>query len=654
METLFLKVLNMSLTASYVIIAVLLIRLLLKRAPKKYSYLLWAIVLFRLVCPVSISSELSLFNAPPFDMTAAQKSGEAALSYVPADIGYMEKPGMTVGIPTVNVMISDTLPQADTTASVNPLQIWIQIGTVLWCIGVLALLVYSLVTYFRLKRRMATAVRLDKHIFESDSIRSPFILGFIKPRIYIPFGLQEQERVYILKHEAYHLKRKDHLIKPLAFVVLAFHWFNPLAWLAFILMAKDMEMSCDEKVLSETGSGIAKDYCTSLLAFAANRRLPSASPLAFGETGIRERVKNILRFKTPNKRVIIFSAAACIIAVAVCATNPIVNGALQETGEPYGSYRFEEQVYMNLLSSFVAADGFKEYYTFTENSLIITDGAGNQQKMKAIYERKALDVQKFNESFMPSINVPNILGYKERYEYVLTDSAVDPEYRLFLLDDEVWLAKTHKDNVNTLKSEYIWSIYKISKLDEEIVESESIVGTQNGVDAFLALQKDFNSGYDTDKCYNITPQSISDNSEYSIFKYDKSAASFLLYKGVVYRLGEWFGGFGVTTMALADMDNDGDSELYFTYSWGSGLHRSHAGYFNPSTKEIVTLPYTNMNKDMTLVDHGDGSLSLYGADISNLIDFAHFNRKKTDFISDIVYEKGQILLSKARSSDHGD
>lgn len=647
METLFLKILNMSLTASYVIIALLLIRLLLKRAPKKYSYLLWAIVLFRLVCPVSISSELSLFNAPPFDMTAAQKSGEAALSYVPADIGYMEKPGMTVGIPTVNVMISDTLPPADPTTSVNPLQIWIQIGTVLWCLGVLALLVYSLVTYFRLKRRMATAVLLDKHIFESDNIRSPFILGFIKPRIYIPFGLQEQERVYILKHEAYHLKRKDHLIKPLAFVVLAFHWFNPLVWLAFILMAKDMEMSCDEKVLSETGSGIAKDYCTSLLSFAANRRLPSASPLAFGETGIRERVKNILRFKTPKKRVIVFSAAACIIAVAVCATNPIVNGALQETGEPYGSYRFEEQVYMNLLSSFVAVDGFKEYYTFTENSLIITDGAGNQQKMKAVYERKALDVQKFNESFMPSINVPNILGYKERYEYVLTDSAADPEYRLFLLDDEVWLAKTHKDNVNTLKSEYIWSIYKISKLDEEIVESESIVGTQDGVDAFLALQKDFNSGYDTDKCYNITPQFISENSEYSIFKYDKSAASFLLYKGVVYPLGEWFGGFGVTSMALADIDNDGDSELYFTYSWGSGLHRSHAAYFSPSAKEIVTLPYTNINKDMTLVDHGDGSLSLYGADISNLMDFAHFDRKKTDFISDIVYEKGQILLSAA-------
>ncbi|OBZ11118.1 M56 family metallopeptidase [Bacillus sp. FJAT-26390] len=646
METLFLKILNMTLTATYVIVAVLLVRLLLKRAPKKYSYLLWAIVLFRLVCPVSISSELSLFNAPPFDMTAAQKSGKAALSYVPADIGYMEKPGMTVGIPTMNVMISDSLPPATPAASANPLQIWIQIGTVLWCSGTAALLIYGVVSYFRLKRRMVTAVRLDNHIFESDNIRSPFILGFIKPRIYIPFGLREQERVYILKHEAYHLKRKDHLIKPLAFVVLAFHWFNPLAWLAFALMAKDMEMSCDEKVLSEADSDIAKEYCTSLLSFAANRRFPSASPLAFGETGIRERIKNILRFRAPKKRVIAFSAAACILAVAVCATNPIVDGAIKETSEPYGSYRFDGQVYMNLLSSFRALEGFKEYYTLTENEIVITDEAGNQQKTAAAYERKDLDEQEFKDSFMmPSMNVPDISGFKERYQYVLTQSADDPGYRLYLLDDEIWLAKMHKDNVNTLKSEYIWSIYKISRLDEEMPGNAAIVGTQDGVDAFLALQKDFKSGYDTDKCYNITPESIKENAKYTIFKYAESSASFLLYEGEVYPLGEWFGGHGVTSMALADLDSDGEMELYFTYSWGSGLHRSHAAYFNPSAKEVVTLPYMHMNEDMALVNNRDGRLSLYAAAIATMTDFANFDTERTDYISDIVYANGKILLN---------
>lgn len=648
METLFLKILNMTLTATYVIVAVLLIRLLLKRAPKKYSYLLWAVVLFRLVCPVSISSEFSIFNAAPFDMTAAQKSGEAALSYVPSDIGDMENPGMSVGIPTMNVIISESLPPAAPDESANPLQMWIQLGTIVWSSGVAALLIYGVVSYFRLKRRMVTAIRMDNYIFEADNIRSPFILGFIKPRIYIPFGLREQERVFILKHEAYHLKRKDHLIKPFAFVVLAFHWFNPLAWLAFALMAKDMEMSCDEKVLSETGSGIAKEYCTSLLSFAANRRFPSASPLAFGETGIRERVKNILRFKAPKKRVIAFSAAICILAVAVCATNPIANGAVKKAGEPYGSYRFEKQVYMNPLSSFMALEGFKEYYTLTENSLIVTDEAGNQQKMAAVYERETLDEQEFKDSFMmPGMHAPKTSGFKERYQYVLNHSAVDPGYRLYLLDDEIWLAKMHKDSANILKSEYIWSIYKISKLDEEIFENAAIVGTQDGVDAFLALQKDFKSGYDTDKCYNITPESMKENSDYQIFKYDKSSASFLLYGGEVYPLGEWFGGLGVTSMALADMDSDGESELYFTYSWGSGLHRSHAAYFNPSAKEIVILPYTHLNEDMTLVDNRDGSLSLYEAAISNMADFANFDTERADFISDIVYANGQILLSAA-------
>lgn len=654
METIFLKILNMSLTATYVIAAVLLIRLLLKRAPKKYSYLLWAIVLFRLVCPVSISSEFSIFNAPPFDMTAAQKNSPSALSYVPADIGYMEKPGMTVGIPTMNAMISESLPPAAPAASVNPLQLWIKIGTIVWGSGVAALLLYALVSYFRLKRRMVTAVRLNNQIYESDSIRSPFILGFIKPRIYIPFGLREQERIYILKHEAYHLKRKDHLIKPLAFAVLAIHWFNPFAWLAFTLMAKDMEMSCDERVLTETGSGIAKEYCSSLLAFATNQRLPSASPLAFGETAIRERVKNILRFRAPKKRMIALSAAACILAVAVCATNPIVNGAIDEDIDPYGSFRFEEQVYMNLFSSFMAFEGFKEYYTFTENSLIITDEAGNQQKMAAIYEREALDEQEFKNSFImanmkgASLNVPNISGYKERYQYKLTQSAVDSDYRLYLLDDELWLAKMHKDNVNTLQSEYIWSIYKITRLNEDLPDKTTITGTQDDVDAFLALQQDFKSGYDTDMPYNITPETIKENSAYQIFKYSQSSASFLLYEGHVYPLGEWFGGFGVTSMALADLDSSGESELYFTYSFGSGLHRSLAGYFDPVTKQMHAFDYAHMGGDMALMPNRDGTLSLYAAKISSSAGFVNFTSERTDFIADIIYAKGRISLKPAR------
>lgn len=646
MEALFLKIINMSITGSYVILAVLFIRLLLKRTPKKYSYLLWSVVLFRLICPVSFSSAFSIFQAKPFDMTTAQRSGGAALSFVPADIGYMETPRVTVGIPTMNSIISESLPAATPYASVNPLQIWILLGTILWCAGVAALLVYSIVTYIQLKYHVATAVRLESNVFECDKNRSPFILGVVSPKIYIPFGLGEQELAYILQHERYHLKRKDYLIKLLSFCVLAVHWFNPLVWFAFALMAKDMEMSCDERVLSETDTNIVYEYSTSLLSFAANRRFPAASPLTFGETGIRERVKNVLRFRKPKKWVPALAAVLSIAAIAVCAANPAKNAAPKEVDELYGNYVFEKQVYMNPLSSFIAFDGYKEYYTFTQNSLILTDETGYQQKNTVTYERAEMDEQEFKNSFiMDSIGVPDIAAYKERYQYTLISASASAVYRIYQLDDEIWLARIHKDTANTQKSEYIWNIYKITKFGGEIPMKATISGTQDGVEDFLSLQQDFKSGYDMDTCYNITPDYMKESSDYLIFKYDTSSASFLLYEGKVYPLGEWFGGSGVTSIALADLNGDQKSELYFTYSWGSGLHRSHAAYFDPASKQVVVFDYTHLNEDMIVTDNDDGGLSLYAAAVSKFDSFVNFDMERSDFISDIVYENGQILLN---------
>ena len=651
MEALLLKILNMSITASYVILAVLFIRLLLKRVPKKYSYLLWSVVLFRLICPVSFSSVFSIFQTKPFDMTAAQRGGGAALSYVPVDIGYMETPRVTVGIPTMNSIISESLPTATPYVSVNPLQIWILLGMILWCAGIAALLVYSIVTYIRLKRRMATAVRLEGNVFESDKIRSPFILGFVRPRIYIPFGLGEQERAYILRHERCHLKRKDHLIKPLSFCVLTIHWFNPLVWLAFVLMTKDMEMSCDEKVLSETGADIVHEYSTSLLSFAANRRFPAASPLAFGETGIRERVKNVLRFREPKKWVIVLAAILCVAVVVACAANPMEDTGAKASDDLYGNYVFEKQVYMNPLSSFIAFDGYREYYTLTENLLILTDETGNQQRIAVAYEQTEVDKQEFKNGFvLNSIGVPDIAAYKERYQYTLTGASGSAVYRIYRLDDEIWLARIHKDTANTQKSEYIWNIYKITKFDGEIPMKATISGTQDGVEDFLSLQQDFKSGYDTDTCYNITPDYIQESSDYLVFKYDTSCASFLLYEGKVYPLGEWFGGSGVTSMALTDLDGDQKPELYFTYSWGSGLHRSHAAYFDPAAKQVVVFDYIHMNEDMIITDNDDGGLSLYAAAIYKLDNFVNFDIERTNYISDIVYENGKISLNSVTTN----
>ncbi len=226
---------------------------------------------------------------------------------------------------------------------------------------------------------------------------------------------------------------------------------------------------------------------------------------------------------------------------------------------------------MNPLSSFIAFDGYKEYYTLTKNLLILTDETGIQQRFAVTYKQDKVDEQEFKNSFMINIGVPDIAAYKERYQYTLTGASISAVYRIYRLDDEIWLARIHKDTANTQKSEYIWNIYKITRFAGEIPMKATISGTQDGVEDFLSLQQDFKSGYDTDKCYNITPDYIQESSDYLVFKYDTSCASFLLYEGKVYPLGIWFGGYGLTSMALADLNGDQKPELYFTYSFGSGF-----------------------------------------------------------------------------------
>ncbi|WP_042167904.1 hypothetical protein [Paenibacillus gorillae] len=418
--------------------------------------------------------------------------------------------------------------------------------------------------------------------------------------------------------------------------------------IAAVLFFRLMEMSCDEKVLSKIGARERKAYCTSLLSFAANRRFPSVGPLAFEATNVRERVTHILNLKEPKRWAAVLSSLTCIALIAACSVNPIANKEQEETGGMYGTYSFDQLIYMNPLSSFIPMKGYKEYYTITENELIITDEAGNQQRIEAYFKRTTVDEQKFKDDFiMADIGVPDIASYKARYQYTLTDPSDSPAYRLYLLDRELWLAKIHNDSVNTQKSHYFWSIYKINKTKEKIaVKPAAIAGTSNNTADFLALQQNFESGYDNDTCYNITPDFIRENSDYMIFKYDKSAASFLLYEGVVYPLGEWFGGFGVTSLSLADLDGDGRSELYFTYSWGSGLHRSHAAYFDPAAKRVVNFDYVYQNGDLLITNNLDGSLSLFTAIFPAGMDgFVNFQIGKSEFVSDIIYKKGQISLS---------
>ena len=378
METVFLKILNMSLTASYVILAVVLVRFILKKAPKKYAYALWSVVGFRLCCPVSFQSVFSLFKLKPFDMTAAQHaSAGAALTYVPEEIGMMAQPEITVGIPSANALLYGSLPAATPQYSANPMQIIVYIAGVIWCVGIGLLLVYSLASLILLHIRLRKAVRLETGVYQSETVCSPFVLGLLHPRIYLPYGLDEKTLGYVLAHERYHIRHFDHLVKLFAFILLCLHWFNPLCWLAFILMSRDMEMRCDEWVLDSQGSA-CKAYTTALLSFASNRRFPVPGPLAFGESGVRIRVKNALRWKKPKLWLTAAALALCVAVVAACAANPDVQ---YQTASPFGSaYQVDEIVFDSPRYSFTyTPETAPQYILLEDGSLFSGISAGEAE-----------------------------------------------------------------------------------------------------------------------------------------------------------------------------------------------------------------------------------------------------------------------------------
>jgi len=311
MNELFLKIINMSISASWLILAVLILRLVLKKAPKWVNVLLWGIVAVRLICPLSFESALSLIP-----------SSET----IPLDIEMAAKPTIDSGVPAINSVVNPVLssfaPPQHVLTSANPLQIWIPILNIIWLIGVGALLLYTAVSYWRLCRKVDTAVRYKGNIFQSENVSSPFVLGIIKPRIYLPFNMNGQDLEHVVAHEQAHIRRKDHWWKPLGFLLLTIHWFNPLMWLAYVLLCRDIELACDEKVIKELGNEQRADYMQALVACSVNRRMIAACPLAFGEVGVKERVKSVMNYKKPALWVIIIAVIICVGVAACFLTNP--------------------------------------------------------------------------------------------------------------------------------------------------------------------------------------------------------------------------------------------------------------------------------------------------------------------------------------------
>lgn len=305
MNELFLTVLNQSISASWLILAVLLCRLILKSAPRWVPVLLWGIVAFRLLCPFSFESTWSLIPST---------------ETIPIQIALDPNPAVHTGLSAVDHVINPIIPQTSTPThiySANPLQIVVAVCSNLWILGMIVLLFYTIISCWHLSRKVRTAVRFQNHVFQSDAIDTPFVFGVICPKIYIPFQLDEQNFTYVLAHEQAHIHRRDHWWKPLGFLLLSIHWFNPLMWLAYVLFCRDIELACDEAVIRTLNPGQRADYTQALVSCSVSRRIRSACPLAFGEIGVKERVKSVMNYKKPTFWLLVASVLLCT-GIALC------------------------------------------------------------------------------------------------------------------------------------------------------------------------------------------------------------------------------------------------------------------------------------------------------------------------------------------------
>jgi len=299
MSAVFLKILNMSISASWIAMIVLVLRLCLKRAPKWWNVLLWGLVAVRLMLPFSVESALSLLPRAEVvrpAVIAPSVPGEAA------------------------PMIGGATAVASDTAA-SSLSVWTILGWV-WLFGVLVLVLYTLVSTLRLRHQVREAVRLRGNIYQSEQVASPFVLGILRPRIYLPYHMDSREAQHVLAHEQAHLRRGDHFWKPLGFLLLTIHWFNPLIWLSYAMLCRDIELACDETVIQDLGCEQRADYMQALVACSVNRRRIAACPLAFGETGVKERVKSVMNYKKPTLWVMLLALALCVVLAGCFLTDP--------------------------------------------------------------------------------------------------------------------------------------------------------------------------------------------------------------------------------------------------------------------------------------------------------------------------------------------
>ena len=409
MSAVFLKILNMSITASWLILAVILARLLLKKAPKWVACLLWGLVAVRLICPFSLESVFSLIPSR---------------ETIPANIAEQHEPAITSGIAIVNEAVNPVITESFTPAptnSANPLQIVIPVAAIIWIAGIVIMLAYALFSYLKIKKTVSVCMPAGERILACDEVKAPFILGMFKPVIYVPSSMSGKTLEHVIRHEKAHLQRHDHWWKPLGFLLLSVYWFNPLCWIAYILLCRDIEMACDEKVIRDMDKDDLAAYSQALLDCSFPRRRIAACPLAFGEVGVKDRVKGVLNYKKPAFWIIVVAITACIVIGVCFLTNP-AGTALTNWDT--------DTVDMNKALSDVHS--FSVRYWNTEvacndadmNRFIATMG-----KIKV--DRKPVSKSRDegrSAVFKITINEHLKLNFNERFDEIWVDNGVKPSY----------------------------------------------------------------------------------------------------------------------------------------------------------------------------------------------------------------------------------
>ncbi|MBQ7918604.1 MAG: hypothetical protein IJ324_01510 [Lachnospiraceae bacterium] len=516
MTGLFQTVLQMSITGSFVILFVILVRMILKRTPKIYSYVLWALVLFRLLCPVTIASSFSLIPeeiAEP-QLRAEEEIGHTEESQIIAVVNVgaensqmMIDSGMNLpeqkGIAPENVAAgekdketSEGQPEMVVSTKVS---VW-EISSTIWMAGVILLLGYSIFSLARIYRKVEISLHKEGNVYIAQDIDTPFTLGLFSPKIYLPTGLMDKEARYIIAHEKHHIRRLDHIIKIIAFLTLCIHWFNPLVWLAFVLAGKDMEMSCDEAVMKKFPEDIRQEYSGSLLNLATGRKIIAMAPIAFGEGNVKERIKNVMNYKKPVFWITVVAAILCIILAVCLLTNPREEAEVSAIIEKPQSTEEPENVETPLPTAEVSAapvatatpepkeEPSEEAWEFIEKEINVfygdlTGDGINERIVLGIdvlegYEAETDLLKLLNSGFLAKVSVFEGLGggsYSEEllWSFIDISTSRPGNYQLSLIEQEekdyLLISAIHEQQGY---ANYHYEVISLIETGEEILEDE--------------------------------------------------------------------------------------------------------------------------------------------------------------------------------------